>query len=234
MRWTSSRKVTPAAGFIQPCIPTVAPKVPSGESWIFEVKWDGCRLLVRKRTDVVRVYTRRGADWTKRFPRVVAAVRKLKAESALIDGEAIVYNKGGMPSFDLLHSREYDEEASFVAFDLLELDDADTRKLPLLDRKARQKRLLAKAPDGIEFNGHFEGDGTTIFKHVCKLGHEGIVAKRKDLAYESGRSRRRLKIKNPESPAALYSGKSRKHFEDKLVTVMVANGGKTIFRIPKP
>jgi ATP-dependent DNA ligase len=75
-------------------------------------------------------------------------------------------------------------------------------KLPLLERKSRLQWLLAKAPDGIEFNGHLDGDGQAIFKHVCKLGREGIVAKRRDLAYESGRSSRWLKIKDPNSAAA--------------------------------
>jgi bifunctional non-homologous end joining protein LigD len=178
--------VTPAAGFIQPCLPTVAARAPSGESWIFELKWGGYRLLVRKRADEVRVYmyTRRGADWTKRFPRVVAAVRKLKARSILLDGEGIVYDAKGMPNFALLHSRDYDKEVSLLAFDLLEHDGEEVGKLPLTERKSRLQRLLAKPPDGIEFNGHLEGDGQAIFKHVCKLGHEGIVAKRRDLAYE--------------------------------------------------
>lgn len=66
----------------------------------------------------------------------------------------------------------------------------------------RLQRLLAKAPDGVEFNGYLEGDGQAIVKHVFELRQEGIVAKRKDLAYESGRSRRWLKIKNPNSAAA--------------------------------
>jgi bifunctional non-homologous end joining protein LigD len=78
---------------------------------------------------------------------------------------------------------------------------AEIRKLPLLDQKAGLRPLLARAKDGIEFNAHIEGDGHTIFEHACKLGHEGIVAKRIDLAYESGRSRRWIKIKNPDSAA---------------------------------
>jgi bifunctional non-homologous end joining protein LigD len=205
MPWKTSHIVA-GAGFIEPCLPTVASRAPSGESWVFEVKWDGYRLLVRKNAGIVCIYTRRGADWTKRYPRVVAAVKKLKVRSALIDGEAILYDHAGMPSFDLLHSHDYDREASFVAFDLLELDGADMRQLPLRDRKARLKRVLSKAPDGIEFNSHIEGDGATIFEHVCKLGHESVVAKRNDLAYDSGRSRRWLKIKNPKSAAAKRAG----------------------------
>jgi ATP-dependent DNA ligase len=173
-----------------------------GPDWVYEIKHDGYRLMVRKDNEAVRVYTRRGADWTERFPRIVQAARRLKVRSFLLDGEGVVYDKKGVPSFALLHSREYDKEASLAAFDLLELDGADVRKQKLLDRKSRLARLLKAAKDGIEFNVHLEGEGAIIFEHACKLGFEGIVAKRKDLAYESGRSRRWLKIKNPDSPAA--------------------------------
>lgn len=194
--------MTPSPGFFEPCLPSVVSRAPTGESWVFEVKWDGYRLLVRKQGDAVRIYTRRGADWTKRFPRVVTAVRRLKARLLLIDGEGVVYDAMGMPSFALLHSRDFDREVSLLAFDLLEQDGTEVRRLPLLDRKKRLAKILTKAPDGIELNDHIEGDGHAIFEHACKLGHEGIVAKRKDLPYESGRSRRWLKIKNPDSPAA--------------------------------
>jgi ATP-dependent DNA ligase len=176
-------------------------RAPVGPDWVYEIKHDGYRLMVRKDGERVRVYTRRGADWTERFPRIVEAARRLKVVSVLLDGECIVYDAKGMPSFALLHSRDYDREASFAAFDLLELDGEEVRKLKLLDRKARLAKLLAKAKDGIEFNPHMEGEGHVIFEHACKIGCEGIVAKRKDLAYESGRSRRWLKIKNPDSPA---------------------------------
>lgn len=200
MPWKMSNNVSPAGGLIEPCLPTQAKRVPEGNDWIFELKHDGYRLMVRKADDRVRVYTRRGADWTRRFPRIVSAVQKLRATSFLIDGEGIVYNKNGMPSFDLLHSREYDKEVSLVAFDLLEIDGAAVRREPLLKRKSMLEKLLARVKDGIEFNGHLEGDGQTIFQHVCRLAHEGIVAKRIDLAYES-RSRRWIKVKNPTSPA---------------------------------
>ena len=202
MPWKIGNSVSPANGFVEPCLPTVAARAPNGPDWVFELKHDGYRLMIRKADDRVRIFTRRGADWTKRFTLIVSAVHRLKAASLLIDGEGIVYNKHGMPSFDLLHSREYDKEVSLVAFDLLELDGAPVRREPLLKRKSKLKNLLARVRDGIEFNGHIEGDGHIIFKHICKLGHEGIVAKRIDLAYESGRSRRWLKIKNPDSPAA--------------------------------
>jgi len=202
MRWRSQSKVFPAPGFIEPCIPTVAKVAPTDDRYVFEIKYDGYRLMVRKHQGRVRVYTRRAADWTDRFPRLVQAAKKIKADSFLMDGEGIVYDRKGMPNFALLHSRDYDKEVSLCAFDLLELQGTEVRKQPLLERKSLLADLLKKVSDGIEFNEHLEGRGPAIFEHACELGHEGIVAKRRDLPYESGKSWRWLKIKNPESAAA--------------------------------
>jgi bifunctional non-homologous end joining protein LigD len=141
------------------------------------------------------------ADFTPRFPRIVEAVSRLKVRSALIDGEGVVYNDKGMPSFNMIHSKQHDHAVSLVAFDLLQLDGEDVRRTDLLARKLKLKLLVAKAKDGLEYNDHLTGAGSEIFAHACRLGHEGIVAKRIDLPYESGRSKRWLKIKNPDSPA---------------------------------
>jgi len=112
--------VRPAFGFIEPCLPTVAKRPPTGPDWIYELKHDGYRLMVRREGDAVRVYSRRGSDFTLRFPRIAETVRRLKVRSVLLDGEGIVYDQNGMPSFDLIHSKQYDREVSLVAFDLLD------------------------------------------------------------------------------------------------------------------
>ena len=203
MKWRPSSSVTlPSPGFIEPCIPTAVKRAPTSADWVYELKMDGYRLMVGKSGPDVRIYSRRGADFTRRFPRLVDAVRRLRATSALLDGEGIVYDQRGMPDFNLIHSKEYDREVSLVAFDLLEKDGEDLRPLRLEERKGRLQYLVSKVRDGIEFSEHIEGDGADIFQAACRLGHEGIVAKRKDLPYESGRSKRWLKIKNPSSPAA--------------------------------
>lgn len=203
MRWkkVSSSVTLPAPGFILPCIPTAMKRAPRGVDWIFEIKHDGYRLLIRKREGDVRIYSRRGMDLTRRYPRIVEGARRLKVSSALLDGEGIVYDSQGMPNFDLMHARQHDHAVSLVAFDLLELDGDDVRQRSLAERKKRLAKLLARSVEGIEYNEHLTGDGAEIFAHVCRLGHEGIVAKRADLPYESGRSKRWLKIKNPDSPA---------------------------------
>jgi bifunctional non-homologous end joining protein LigD len=129
-------------------------------------------------------------------------MRRLRATSALLDGEGIVYDHKGMPNFDYIHSKEYHREVSMIAFDLLELNGEDVRPQPLIQRKTWLEKLVSKVRDGIEFSEHLEGDGADIFRAACRLGHEGVIAKRKDLPYESGRSKRWLKIKNPHAPAA--------------------------------
>jgi len=120
MRWRTGSSVRPASGFIEPCLPTVAKRPPTGPDWIYELKHDGYRLMVRREGDAVRVYSRRGSDFTLRFPRIAETVRRLKVRSVLLDGEGIVYDQNGMPSFDLIHSKQYDREVSLVAFDLLD------------------------------------------------------------------------------------------------------------------
>jgi bifunctional non-homologous end joining protein LigD len=129
-------------------------------------------------------------------------MRRLSATSAMLDGEGIVYDYNGMPNFEYIHSKQYDREVALVAFDLLELNGEDVRPQPLIQRKTWLEKLVSKEGDGIEFSEHLEGDGADIFRAACRLGHEGVIAKRKDLPYESGRSKCWLKIKNPDSPAA--------------------------------
>ena len=104
--------------------------------WIFELKMDGYRLMVRRIDDKVRIYSRRGADFTPRFQRIVEAVRTLKVKSVLLDGEGIVYGHTGLPDFAPIHSKEYDREVSLVAFDLLELDGSDLRSPYSIARRA--------------------------------------------------------------------------------------------------
>ena len=89
------------------------------------------------------------------------------------------------------------------AFDLLELDGEDWRPRPLEQRKARLAKLLAKAPAGIQYSEHVEGDGAIVFEHACQLGLEGIVSKHREHPYRSGRSKTWLKIKNPKAPGVL-------------------------------
>lgn len=199
MLWRKSvRRVSPP-GFIEPCLPTISRKIPSGPQWIHEIKQDGYRMMAARGDSGVRLLTRNGFDWTKRYPRIVEALEGLAIKSATIDGEAVWLDDAGIGDFRRLHSRTDDRRVSLFAFDLLEIDGRDLRKEPLERRRALLKSAIAGVD--ILFSDHFEGDGEVLFREACKFGLEGIVSKRRDAPYASGRSKAWLKVKNPQSPA---------------------------------
>jgi bifunctional non-homologous end joining protein LigD len=114
---------------------------------------------------------------------------------------AVACDDNGLASFERIRYRQHDGDVFLYAFDLIELNGDDLRRDPLQVRKATLASIVAKASPGIRFNGHIEGDGPTVFAHACKMGLEGIVSKRKDSAYRSGRSPDWLKMKNSDAPA---------------------------------
>jgi bifunctional non-homologous end joining protein LigD len=201
--------VVRADGFVDPCIPSLAHKPPSGPDWVHEVKHDGYRLIVRRDGDTVRLFTRRGYDWTERYPAIAGAAAKIRAQSFTLDGEAVVCGEDGVAIFDALHRHGTVRTAILQAFDLLELNGEDYRSQPLSNRKARLARLLGRAPAGIELNDHTDEDGATVFRHACAMGLEGIVSKRLSAPYRSGPSRDWIKVKNPDSPAMVRHREGR-------------------------
>jgi bifunctional non-homologous end joining protein LigD len=189
------------AGFIAPCLPTKTDKLPSGGQWLHEIKHDGFRIIARKSDGRVRLYSRPGNDFTHQVPLIVEALERLRSRSCIIDGEAVCCDDNGVPSFERIRYRRYDARVFLYAFDLIELNGDDLRRDPLEVRKATLASILAKAGAGIRFNEHIEGDGPIVFAHACKMGLEGIVSKRKDSTYRSGRSPDWLKMKNADAPA---------------------------------
>jgi bifunctional non-homologous end joining protein LigD len=150
----------------------------------------------------IRLITRKGNDWTTRYPLVVEAMNHLKVRSCLIDGEVVCCDERGVSAFHVLRRRANEERAFLYAFDLLELDGADLRREPLEVRKATLASILRKARHGVRLNEHLEDpEGDVVFRHACKMGLEGIVSKRLGSRYRSGRSPDWLKFKNPEAPA---------------------------------
>ena len=195
------RMHTRPAGFIAPCLPTKTDKLPSGSQWLHEIKHDGFRIIARKSNGRVRLYSRPGNDLTRRFPLIAEALASLRSRSCIIDGEAVACDENGLASFERIRYRQHDGDVFLYAFDLIELNGDDLRRDPLQVRKTTLASILAKTRPGIRFNEHIEGDGPTVFAHACKMGLEGIVSKRKDSAYRSGRSPDWLKMKNPDAPA---------------------------------
>jgi bifunctional non-homologous end joining protein LigD len=206
-----ARDLTLQAGFIPPCLPMNAPSAPSGHLWLHEIKHDGLRIIARNDGQHVRLYGRSGEDLTQRYPLIVEAMARLPL--CTIDGEAIACDEQGAASFDLLQSRLRDDRVFLYAFDLIELAGADRRRDPLADRKADLERLLAGSGPGVLANEWIDGgerDGPVVFAHACALGLEGIVSKRKDARYMSGRSPYWLKMVNPASAAAGRAAQGRR------------------------
>ena len=189
------------AGFIAPCLPTRTDRLPSGSEWLHEIKHDRFRVIARKNGAQMRLYSRHRSDLTYRFPLIVETLSRLHSRSCIIDGEAVACDDSGVTSFNRVRYRRHDESIFLYAFDLIELNGDDLRRDPLEGRKATLEMILAKAGLGIRFNEHMEDDGETVFRHACKLGLEGIVSKRKDSPYRSGRSPNWLKMKNADAPA---------------------------------
>jgi bifunctional non-homologous end joining protein LigD len=201
MRWGKPAPIRRPPGFIEPCLPTLWQKPPEGDGWLHEIKHDGYRVIVRKADGSVRIFTRRGYDLADRFPRILDAVLALEPSSIVVDGEAVVCGEDGVSDFARLRVRAVNDEAFLYAFDVLELDGKDCRPEQLEHRKTELERILRKATPGIRYTEHLTSDAPAMFASACKMGLEGIVSKRRDSRYQSGRSNDWIKVKNPESPA---------------------------------
>ncbi|MCP1754060.1 MULTISPECIES: non-homologous end-joining DNA ligase [Bradyrhizobium] len=177
----------PFPGFVEPALASSIEKVPSGARWIHEIKFDGYRVQVHLANEAVKVFTRRGHDWTNRFKKVADDAWHIKAGSAIVDGEVVAPAADGTTDFSVLQNELKGRSTSIVlvAFDLLYLNGRDLRKLPLFQRKTELKKII----DGteVQFSESFEMEGREMFAHACKIGLEGVVSKVRDSAYASGR-----------------------------------------------
>jgi bifunctional non-homologous end joining protein LigD len=180
---------------------TLAEAPPEGGEWLYEIKFDGYRLLGFAAGGAARLRTRNGNDWTERFPSLAAALGRLRAKDAVLDMEAVVLDAQGKSSFQALQAALGDggDAAGIAAyvFDLLSLDGKDLTGLPLTERKGKLAKLLkpSEADGTLRYSGHATGRGAEIFAKACEAGLEGIVAKLANAPYAAGRQRSWLKIK---------------------------------------
>jgi ATP-dependent DNA ligase len=188
------------AGFVVPAQPIERDRPPTGPDWVHEIKHDGYRMIVRKEGESVRLYSRNAIDWSGRLPAIAQSAALLKAKSFTIDGEAVVIGPNGLTDFEALRSRGAGEVAALYAFDLIELDGSDLRKLPIETRKATLASLLRK-PGVLRLSEHISAEGPEVFAHACRLGAEGIVSKRLGSPYRSGPHPAWVKVRNPASIA---------------------------------
>jgi ATP-dependent DNA ligase len=122
-------RAAPPSGFIEPCLPSPADRLPSGPDWVHEIKHDGYRLMARRDPVSIRLLTRNGYDWSPRYPLIVEAVNQLKVRSCLIDGEAVACDANGLAVFEHLRRKPTGRHVFLFAFDLLELDGDDLQSL---------------------------------------------------------------------------------------------------------
>ncbi|MBB2687264.1 UNVERIFIED_ORG: bifunctional non-homologous end joining protein LigD [Rhizobium etli] len=202
---------------IDPCLALLKPKPPKGRQWAFEVKWDGYRLAVHIEPSGVRIVTRGGHDWTARFPAILAAAKRLPVATAILDGEAVVFDEQGRSDFGRLQQslggrggNRVSREAVMMAFDVLYFDGRDLTGTELTARRHLLEGLVpAGGEDAIRLSEEIEADGDVLLLTACEHGLEGIIAKDRNSTYRSGRGGEWLKIKCIQSDGFAIVGYQR-------------------------
>ncbi len=182
---------------LEPQLPTLVAQLPEQGEWLHELKLDGYRLLIRLQNGKAQVYTRGAQDWTTRLAVIARAIETLPVQDAVIDGELVAHDAKGHTSFSALQRAiEGDpQRLYFYAFDLLQAHGVDLRALALRERKAILRRLLPADQERIRYSDHVIAQGKLVFERACELEVEGIVSKRADAPYRSGRGRDWVKVK---------------------------------------
>ena len=187
--------------------------MPTGASWLHEIKYDGYRIIARKSGDEVTLFSRSGLDWTVRFPAIADALKALPCDEAMLDGEIAFVLPSGLTDFKALQEHIDTPHPAFryFLFDLLFLDGNDVRKTPLIKRKGQLAKLLdaEDMSSWLIYSDHVQGHGADFFAQASKQGLEGIVSKRADRPYISGRTKDWLKIKTEKRAEFVVGGYSR-------------------------
>ncbi|MGX9145960.1 ATP-dependent DNA ligase [Mesorhizobium sp. 128a] len=212
--------------FIKPQEPILVETPPVSDEWIHEIKYDGFRTQLILDWAGARAFTRTGIDWSKRYWPIVTAAENLPAKSFILDGEVIAPDPDGTPNFHEMHSRMTwnAELLAFVAFDIMHLDDQDLRSLPAVERRAILWDLVKPADGIIQYSQHVEGGGAEFYEAADKMGLEGVVSKRRNAPYRSGKSDSWVKIKCWEFGEFELLGVKRQ--PGKRTEAIVAKGGK--------
>ena len=184
--------------FIEPCFPTTKLSLPKGPEWLHGIKFDGYRVQLHKDGKRIKIYSRRGADFTERYAPIADALAKLPMKEAIIDGELVVLREDGTPDFHALHLKKYDPSMLCVwCFDLMSCNSKDLREIPLTVRKLRLGRLLRSYAHPMLRYGESFISVERLFELARKMGLEGIVSKRRNGMYHATRCDW-VKVKTPE------------------------------------
>ncbi len=173
------------------------------ENWIYEIKFDGYRMLARIEGRQVRLYTRNGNDWTERLAGLAAWLKKMKLPDGWYDGEIVVLDKSGLPDFQALQSafdHANESEVIYFLFDLPYCDGSDLRRVPLSLRREKLEALLAeRMPPGgqgpVRFSAAFDANAQNLYASACRMGLEGVIGKKKNAPYRARRSGDWIKLK---------------------------------------
>ncbi|MEP9379558.1 DNA ligase D [Aquabacter sp. CN5-332] len=203
-------KKAPLPDFVPPILATRMQAAPEGAQWLHEIKFDGYRLQPRIEDGRVQLITRGGLDWTSRFGTAVSdALQALPLETSLMDGELVVEDGTGASNFSTLQadlSEGRKDRFVLYLFDLLYLDGYDLRASPLIARKEALAALLAGASGLLRLSVHFEENGALVQQHACRLGLEGVVSKRRESPYRSGRAKDWVKSRCNERQEMVIAG----------------------------
>jgi bifunctional non-homologous end joining protein LigD len=185
---------------IAPELPTLVQEVPRGSEWVYELKLDGYRIIAFVNDGKVSLLTRRGHDWTNRFPTIATELEKLTSGDIILDGEIVVLRPDGTSDFQALQNvmrHGNDGAIVFFVFDLLYFRGHDLRQVALIERKQLLSQWLDRNSHSlaIRYSDHITGDGERVFSLACRHGLEGIVAKRTDSRYEERRTANWVKVK---------------------------------------
>jgi bifunctional non-homologous end joining protein LigD len=202
---------------LQVMLATPREKAFTRDGWVFEIKYDGYRIVAERTAEGATLWSRNGNDLTGTFPEIARAVDGLPYEGAILDGEVVVHDAEGMPSFALLQKRGRLQRrtdiaaaalqlpATYYAFDLLAFGGRDLRPLPLVERKRLLRQVLPTVGP-IRFSEHIERDGEAVFEHAARLRIEGIVAKKADSRYGAGRSTHWYKVRTVHTDDFVVAG----------------------------
>jgi bifunctional non-homologous end joining protein LigD len=196
MRLRVTEEPASPPAWIKPQLAKLVEKAPDGPDWLHEIKFDGYRMHARLYAARAQILTRRGLDWTDKYPAIAKSIAGLPARNAYLDGELCGVLPDGRTAFNLIQNATDTGQGPliFLLFDLLHLDGENLMALPLTDRKARLASLLNGAPNSLRYNDHQIGQGPAFHRLACEHGLEGIVPKRANGRYEPDR-RTWLKVK---------------------------------------
>lgn len=225
---------------LEPQLATLVEALPSHGAWLYEIKFDGYRLLARAHGKTVRLYTRKGNDWTQKLPLLARAIQSLGLKRAWLDGEIVVLGKDGVPDFQALQNAFESsrvDQIQYFLFDLPYFEGYDLRRTPLSERRALLRRLLAERANGLlHFSEDFVENPRNLLATACRLSFEGIIAKRRDASYASGRNKSWLKLKCQRRQEFVIGGYtdpegSRSAFGSLLLGVNEADGLRYVGRV---